>query len=237
MRIDLKCGDCLELMKEIPNKSIDAVITDPPYGINLGNHVGGKETRKGLLIKQGGYDDTKESFDKVVVPAINLALRKSRRGMVFCVPPSMWKLPPPNAIGGIFVSSAVGRNKWGWSNLIHCLLYENAPDLQLGAKPTAISNNATAEKTGHPTTKPIEWLIWAIKLGTKEGDTVIDPFMGSGTTGVACVNLNRNFIGFEINPDYFAIAKKRINNALAKQGKANLIVSDTTQMSPLFASL
>lgn len=78
-------------------------------------------------------------------------------------------------------------------------------------------------------------MLWIVKNYTNKGDTILDPFMGSGTTGVACVNLNRNFIGFEINPNYFAIAERRINNALAKQGKADLIVSDTTKMSPLFS--
>lgn len=133
--IQLYLGDCLELMKEIPNKSVDLVLTDPPYGVNLGNHIGANETRSGLLIKSGGYDDSVENFDRVVVPAIKQALSMSIRGMVFCVPPSMWKLPAPNAIGGIFVSAAVGRNKWGWSNFIHCLMYGSAPDLNLGAKP------------------------------------------------------------------------------------------------------
>jgi DNA modification methylase len=52
-----------------------------------------------------------------------------------------------------------------------------------------------------------------IKLHTQEGDTILDPFMGSGTTGVACVNLNRNFIGIEIDEGYFKIAEKRINEA------------------------
>jgi len=211
MTIQLILGDCLQVMKGMPD--VDLLLTDPPYGVDLGNHESAKETRKGLLVKQGGYLDTLENFEQVVVPAIELALSHSKRGMVFCVPPNMWKLPAPNVIGGIFVSGAVGRNKWGWSNFIHCLMYGNAPQLNLGAKPTGRALNSAAEKTGHPTTKPLEWLKWAVTLGSVEGDTILDPFMGSGTTGVACVLTGRNFIGIEIDPGYFKIAEQRIHDA------------------------
>ncbi|MCK9597905.1 MAG: site-specific DNA-methyltransferase, partial [Sphaerochaeta sp.] len=65
----------------------------------------------------------------------------------------------------------------------------------------------------HPCPKPLKFTKWLVIKGTKEGDTVLDPFMGSGTTGVACVQTGRNFIGCEIDPAYFAIAEKRIREA------------------------
>ena len=65
----------------------------------------------------------------------------------------------------------------------------------------------------HPTIKPVALMEYFIKLHTQEGDTIFDPFMGSGTTGVACVELNRNFIGIEIDPKFFEIAKNRIERA------------------------
>ena len=65
----------------------------------------------------------------------------------------------------------------------------------------------------HPTQKPVALMEWILLQVTDEGDTVFDPFMGSGTTGVACVKLGRNFIGCEINPDYYAIAERRIAEA------------------------
>ena len=203
-------GDCLELMQRIPDRCVDAVITDPPYGVNLGNHAGARESRPGLLIRHGGYVDTPEYFARVVVPAVRLALSISKRGMVFCVPPSMWKLPPPDCIGGMFLAGAVGRNRWGWSNLIHCLLYGSAPGLEAGAKPTAIASNGRAEDTGHPTTKPLRWMKWAVLLGSRESETIFDPFLGSGTTAVAAKKLERHFIGCEINPGYCRIAEDRL---------------------------
>ena len=65
-------------------------------------------------------------------------------------------------------------------------------------------------KSWHPTTKPLKLMSYLITLGSREGDIVLDPFMGSGTTGIACKLLNREFIGCEINKEYFEIARKRI---------------------------
>ncbi len=69
------------------------------------------------------------------------------------------------------------------------------------------------EKRVHPTQKPVALMEWIIKNYSKDGDTILDPFMGSGTTGVACKNLNRKFIGIELDKNYFNIAKERIDNA------------------------
>lgn len=92
-------------------------------------------------------------------------------------------------------------------------------------KPTELINTGTRRaksvikisnpriKNGHPTQKPVELMEWIIKTYTNEGDVVLDNCMGSGTTGVACKNLNRNFIGIELDEKYFNIAKERINNA------------------------
>ncbi len=73
-------------------------------------------------------------------------------------------------------------------------------------------NSTFYGETIHPTEKPVELLQWIIYVGSKEGDTVLDPFMGTGSTGVAAVSLNRNFIGIEISKEYYDIAQKRINS-------------------------
>ena len=73
------------------------------------------------------------------------------------------------------------------------------------------------QRVPHPTQKPLKLMYRIIEKYTKEGDTILDPFMGSGTTGVACVQLNRNFIGYEISPDDFKIAEKRISEAQAQK--------------------
>ncbi len=72
---------------------------------------------------------------------------------------------------------------------------------------------ASIEKGFHPTQKSIKLMEWLIKIHSNENDIICDPFMGSGTTGVACMNLNRNFIGIELDKNYFQIAEKRISDA------------------------
>ena len=69
------------------------------------------------------------------------------------------------------------------------------------------------EHDDHPCPKPVEWALWLCERAAESGDTILDPFMGSGTTGVACVRLGRKFIGIEIEPKYFGIACKRIEDA------------------------
>ena len=203
-------GDSLEAIADIPDGCVDAMVTDPPYGISLGDHACAKETRANLLIKAGGYDDSPERFESVIVPIIKRGLSISTRGAVFCIPPSMWKLPAPDAIGGIFHLAAIGRNKWGWSNLIHCLFYGTAPDLYLGAQQTAITDATVAEKTGHPTTKPLAWMLWCVQLAARTGEIILDPFAGSGTTCVAAKKLGRRYIGIEIDEGYCDITKDRL---------------------------
>lgn len=209
----LYLGDCLEILPTLDK--VDAVVTDPPYGVNIGNHLAAKDKRPHLLRKNGysSYSDSPENFDAIVVPAIILCLKLANRCLVFGVPPNIWKLPPPDAIGGVFLAGGMGRTKWGYASLSHCLLYGAAPDLHKGCRPTAIANNDAADITGHPTTKPTRWMNWAVSLGSRRGEYVLDPFMGSGTTGVACAKLGRKFIGIEIDQGYFDIACKRIEEA------------------------
>ncbi len=214
----LYLGDCRDILPTLPK--VDAVITDPPYGVGLGLHKGATEKRAGLLVKQGyeSYDDTPENFRDVVVPAITAALAIAERALVFCSERGAWMLPPPNALGGVFMPAACGRNAWGYQSLAHALLYGKAPDLHKGAKATAIQSSARAEKNGHPCPKPVAWMEWAIGLATRHGEKVLDPFMGSGTTGVACNTTGRSFIGIEREPKYFDIACRRIEDA-QRQGR------------------
>ena len=214
---ELWLGDCLEILPTLPK--VDAVITDPPYGVNLGNHKGADDNRIGHLTKMGyeNYEDSPENYDCVVVPAVSLAIKMATRSMIWGVPPNIWKLPAPDVMGGIYLSRSVGRNRWGFSSLAHCLLYGVAPGLQRGCRATAIANNDVADINGHPTVKPLRWMEWAVDLGSEPGELVLDPFMGSGTTGVACMNLGRKFIGIEIEKKYFYIACERIEQAQKQQ--------------------
>lgn len=82
----------------------------------------------------------------------------------------------------------------------------------------------------HPAQKPLELMRWCIELITRPSDTIFDPFMGSGTTGAACMQLGRNFIGCEIDPTYYAIAERRIRDAVAQPA---LFTLDAPQVKPV----
>ena len=218
--VTLYLGDCRELIPTIGK--VDVLVTDPPYGVGLGTHLASKDRRiDRVLVKDGyaNYDDTPENYTAVVVPAICRALQitKDGRGLVFGVPPAIWQLPPPTAMGGVYLPAACGRNTWGFSSFVHALLYGRAPNLHLGAKHTAIKSTEMAEKNGHPCPKPMSWMKWAISLVSLPGETVFDPFMGSGTTGAAAIQLGRRFVGVEIDPKYFDIARRQISDAM-RQG-------------------
>jgi site-specific DNA-methyltransferase (adenine-specific) len=218
--VTLYLGDCREIMRG--NLGIDVLVTDPPYGVNLGTHLASKDRRADrVLVKDGyaSYEDTPENYRAVVVPAIETALTvtKDGRGIVFGVPPAIWQLPPPTAMGGVYLPAACGRNTWGFSSFVHALLYGRAPNLHLGAKHTAIESTDTADKNGHPCPKPLSWMMWAVALASMPGEAVFDPFMGSGTTGMASVQLGRRFVGIELDPQYFDLSCARIDAALHQQ--------------------
>jgi DNA modification methylase len=205
-------GDCADVIHTIG--AADALVTDPPYGVNLGAHLASKDQRNDrVLVKHGydGMDDTPENFRTNVVPSIKLALDLTAgRGAVFSAGHMMWDLPRPAAVGGVFLPAACGRCAWGFNSFAHCLLYGRAPALELGAKPIGIASTETAEPNGHPVPKPIGWMMWLVSLVTSPNDIVIDPFCGSGTTGVAALRLGRRFIGIEKNARYAAIARERL---------------------------
>lgn len=194
---------------------VHALITDPPYGVNLGLHDAAKETRPGYLAKQAyeSYEDTEENLAAIVVPAITRALTMVDRGIVFCAGKNLWHFPRASVVGGVYLPSGCGRNPWGFASLAHCLMYGTAPDLQHGARATAIKSGEIAGETRHPCPKPLGWMRWAVGLATRPGETVLDPFMGSGTTGVAAVQNGRKFVGVEIEPAYFDVACERIEDA------------------------
>jgi hypothetical protein len=208
-------GDCRDLLDEVYG-DYQVLVCDPPYGVNLGEHGGAKDGRTAhVLVKEGyeGYDDTLENFQEIVAPALIKAIDAAERSLIFCSAQGAWFLPPPATIGGVYMAAAQGRCGWGFQSLAHAFMYGSAPDLNKGAKATALRSSESAEKNGHPCPKPIGWMEWAIDLASRVGETVLDPFMGSGTTGVACVVHHRAFIGIEREPKYFDIACRRIEQA------------------------
>jgi len=206
--VKLILGDCLEKMKDIPDNSVDAVITDPPYGIDLDNSwLSEIHLRHG---KPANLCDAKIINDDIKIDYSFLF--KFPRRLIFGFPyiydPNatgwiVWDKQPKIAERGITAPVEVASTtlRKGY-DIIRCMWGGYMRDADRGEI-----------RYEHPTQKPLKLMKRIIEKYTKEGDTILDCFMGSGTTGVACVNLNRNFIGIEIDEGYFKIAEKRINEA------------------------
>jgi len=200
--IDLRLGDCLEIMKSIPDKSIDLVLTDPPYGLPNENF---DEVRKAIKECQ------RISHTQIYILDWRNPLTVNDDKFAELVWEYGW-------VSG-------GRTKstyfYPTHNTIHfCgqnnFSFESKKGSIIKRQPGFSSPRqcSYANKSGHPHEKPVKlmkWLIqqyhyWNIPL------IILDPFMGSSTTGVACKELGRNFIGIEISEEYYKIAEKRINN-------------------------
>lgn len=203
-------GDCREIL---PFVTADALITDPPYGVSLGQHGGANEKRPGHMKKAAyaSYDDTDDNFTEVVLPGICAALALTRRGLVFMSMRHLQELPPWNWLGCVFNPAGAGRSNWGFTTHHLCALYGQAPSLKDGCRATGIISTQLAEQNGHNCPKPYEWMTWAVQLASLPGETVLDPFCGSGTTLEAAKRLRRKAIGIEIEERYCEIAARRLS--------------------------
>jgi DNA modification methylase len=214
----LHLGDCLEFMRGMPDGCVDAVITDPPYGIKRDKGFEGFEGFGGFGTPiartryQGEWDECrpeKTYFDEL--------LRVSKRAIIF---------------GGNFFTDylPVGNHWIVWDKLNtmptfgDCeLAWTNIP--RNSVKKFTLEYNGLLGKEAkryHATQKPIKLMTWVIAKYTELGSTIFDPFTGSGSTGVACLILDRNFIGCERDEYYYAIAEKRIAQAAAQPLLFNL---------------
>jgi DNA modification methylase len=194
---ELYLGDCLEILPTLPK--VDAVITDPPYGI------GGSPKRGGAA--EGTLDYSKSTggvvfpWDKRDDSWIELF---NGPAAVFCSPSSISTLAPLMRADGMIVYVKTNPHPCG-SSFEPCL----TRGLGVGGRHVAAYNAENGQQ--HPTQKPESVMRFIVARSAAK--VVLDPFMGSGTTGVACMNLGRKFIGIEIEPKYFDIACERIDNA------------------------
>ena len=249
--IDLKHGDCIELMKDIPDNSIDLVVTDCPYKIIAGGVTiePRKDEVSGVLRKRAISDGTNCSnkWIKKDPEDMPCAVRKGK--MFKCNDISFYAwLPEVFRVlkngshcyimingrnlkdlqtaaehaaekGGFkFVNLLVWRKNNKTPNKYYMQQLEFVLLLRKG-RARNINNMGTSNcldipniigKKKHPTEKPVDLMKIFIENSSNEGDVVLDPFMGCGSTGVACVNTGRNFIGIELDKQYFDIAEKRI---------------------------
>lgn len=207
-------GDCREILPQLPK--VDCIITDPPYGVGL-------ESKQHKWFRQEGsgytqIDDTPEFVSSVVIPVIQEAISRHGRCVVTPGTRCAFLYPKPNELGSIFNASGTGSGPWGFMCSTPVLYYGNCPYMAkgLGRRPNGWLQPADdyAEKNGHPCPKPVGMFLWLVNRASLESETILDPFMGSGTTLVAAKQLGRRAIGIEIEEKYCEIAAKRLHNTI-----------------------
>ena len=238
-KINLMQGDCLERMKEIPDGSVDMILTDPPYGTTACKWDSiiplepMWEQLKRVIKPNGAIVMTaSQPFTTTLIASnitgycYNWTWNKRKAGNIFLA-----KVQPMKIHEDVVVFSVSGKmpsfhpimtprdkvkksKNYGTGKTMGGSGEREEKEYTYTHKnPVSIIDISNANQRGkvHPTQKPVALMEYLIKTYTNEGDTVLDFTMGSGTTGVAAVRLQRKFIGCELDANYFEIAKTRIN--------------------------
>ncbi len=197
--------DCLEFMKTLPDKCIDLVLTDPPYGIG---EAAGKNKSRGLLAQPTDYGNSdwdnqipcKEIFDEIIRISKNQIIFGGNYFVEYLKNSPCWIVWDKNngetdfadcELAWTSFKTAVRKFKFTWNGMLQ-------------------ENMKNKEVRFHPTQKPVELMAWILKNYSNEKEIIFDPFLGSGSTLIACQNLKRKWIGCEISPIYCKIAEDRI---------------------------
>lgn len=212
--MNLMQGDCLERMKEIPDGSVDMVLTDIPYDVVNRESNGLRSLDKGKadIITFDLNESLKETM-RVCSGSFYIfcsteqvsEIRKFYADADLTTRLCVWEKTNPSPMNG----------QYNWLSGVECFVYakKRGATFNEHCKNTVFRHPVPRGKA-HPTMKPVHLLERLITASTNEGDTVLDFTMGSGTTGVACANLGREFIGIEKDLDYFNIALTRIEEAI-----------------------
>lgn len=195
--------DCLEFMKSLPDKCIDLVLTDPPYGINADKGVGGFGSSKTDKHYKGNWDNKTPDIE-----VFNQIFRIGKKVIIFGGNFFTDKLPVNghwivwDKKGGIVFDNPFGDCELAWTNY----------DKKSVKKYIVIQQGFVSEERDrfHPTQKPVKLMGNILNDYTKENDLILDCFAGAGSTLIACKQLNRRYIGCEISSEYCEIAKSRL---------------------------
>ena len=201
-------GDCLEVMKDIPDNSIDLVVTDPPYnaGREYDNDKLNKKEQEDFINKWMSECKRITKDNLVIIIGVKYHIPFTKwliENMNYCWEFVWWK--SNGMLNGKATFSKFEKVLWFAKN--EGTYYRQKPEYtDVWNIPIQVQKN----NWGHPTPKTIRGMSRIIKLLSKENDLILDPFLGSGTTAVAAKQLKRNFIGIEISPDYCKIANERL---------------------------
>lgn len=244
--IDIKCGDCLELLKDVEDGSVDLILTDPPYNISKENDNRDRSKLNSAIMRRkkslnydfGDWDNMeRQEFLDFTREWFELCTKKLRDGGTIVSffnkedisyfnwigkdmdmrtrtiftwhktnpVPSFRKVNYLSACEFAYIGSK-GEKSWTFN-------FGNQKDMHNFYE---TANKSSYGVSDHPTEKPLDMFEHLLTVHSNKGDLVMDPFMGSGTTAIACKNLDRNFIGFEKNQHYFDIVSQRLDGTYEK---------------------
>jgi len=246
-KIDLMHGDCVNILKNLPDNSVDMIFADPPYNLSGRGNITCKNGKK-VVCDKGDWDviDDIHGFNEEWLkeckrvlsddgtiwisgtlhnhPSIGVLLKKLGfwiiNDIIWFKPNAPPQLQPNRLAPSTELIWLASKSKKYYFD------YNKAKQLNGGKQMRNLwILTAKRHKTEHPTEKPEDLLERIILLGSKEGDVILDPFMGSGTTGVISKRLGRHFIGIELDNDFFRIAKNRIDSEKELQ-KKNILIAE-----------
>jgi site-specific DNA-methyltransferase (adenine-specific) len=206
----ITCGDCRKMIKLIPDNSVDAIITDPPYGLS----------------KQGIPNDADLNIFYSLLPECSRVMKSDAFFVTFFSTkflPLIFKKNPFDYFWQVVLYCPEGgvRSPVGFTKYMSCFIFKKGtPRIIRRNKDIFVDTPGKMIEPDegyidHPTPKPKHFIKEILKMFTNENGLVLDPFVGSGSTAVACLQLNRRFIGFEIEEKYCKIALKRLERASA----------------------
>ena len=237
----LMFGDCLEKMKELPDESVHCVITSPPYnvGLNYNYYDDNKEHQLYLDFMKKVFIQSYRVLSKDGRMIVNIGDGKNGSIPTHSDFIQICKKIGFQVLTTIIWNKNTTSNRTAWGSFMrasspsfprcfeYILVFRKSHKLLRKGVSTISKeefiqfsngywnmNTEKLKKVGHPAAFPLQLPERCIKLFTYEGDVVLDPFMGSGTTGVACINTNRKFIGIELDKNYYDISCKRIKEAI-----------------------
>lgn len=206
----LYLADCREVLPTLGK--VDRIISDPPYGVSDGVGSGLRKNRKSKTA-YNCFSDTEQNCIDVIIPSVSAALNLAKSGAITTGFRMMHHYPKPAHVGSFQYPASTVMSCWG-PCLWQPIFYYGKDPYQGHLRPDSFKNcNDVDRDTNHPCPKPLATWTKLVARTSLRNDVVLDLFTGSGTTGVACVNLVRKFIGIELDPDYFDIACKRIAEA------------------------
>lgn len=207
--VTLYCCDCRTILPLLPK--VDLVLTDPPYGVGLGVKANNQRFDR---LQYESFEDTEDNVISLINDIFPLLQIVSDRIVITPGVKRLFDYPRPTHVGAFYYPSASGCNSWGFSNWQPILYYGKDPYGGKGSQHDSRMSTEAAEKNGHPCPKPIKQWQWLMLRTSLAGDTILDPFAGSGTTGVAAKNLGRKAILIEKEERYAAIAAKRLKQGV-----------------------